>query len=38
VVVIEISRPFAAANLTGLRARADDLGESTLLRCGGRHA
>jgi hypothetical protein len=38
VVVIEIRRPFAAADLAGMCARADDLGESALLRFGGRHA
>jgi hypothetical protein len=38
VVVIELRRPFAAADFAGVRARADDLGESAPLRFGGRHA
>jgi hypothetical protein len=38
VVVIEVRRPFAAADFAGMRARADDLGESALLRFGGRFA
>jgi hypothetical protein len=38
VVVIEVRRPFAAADFAGVGARADDLSESALLRFGGRHA
>jgi hypothetical protein len=38
VVVIKLRRPFAATDFACVRARADDLGESMLLRFCGRHA